>query len=234
MVTNNPILVALDFPSAEQAVRLARDLVPHVGGFKVGLELMMGPGPGVVAAVGELGLPVFADAKLHDIPNTVAAASRQLGRYGARWVSAHGAGSAAMLAAAVESLREANPLGGILAITVLTSLDAGDLARVGINGTPGRQVSRISKVAATAGVEGVVCAAAELGVVSQSAPGLVRVTPGVRPAGADQDDQARVATPVEALARGADHLVIGRPITRATDPIAAAHQLAVELGFASD
>ncbi len=233
MVTN-PILVALDLPSAEQAVRLARDLVPYVGGFKVGLELMMGPGPGVVATVGELGLPVFADAKLHDIPNTVAGACRQLGRYGARWVSVHGTGSSVMLTAAVESLREANPLGGILGITVLTSLDSGDLARVGINGTPGKQVSRISKLAASAGCEGVVCAVPELGVVAQSAPGLTRVTPGIRPAGAGSDDQARVASPEEALARGADLLVIGRPITRAADPIAVAHDLASELGVTSE
>lgn len=225
----NPILVALDFAKAEDAVRLAKRLAPHVGGFKVGLELMMGPGPAVIAAVGELGKPVFADAKLHDIPNTVAGAVRQLGRYGARWITVHGTGSTAMLAAAVETLGEVNPASGILAITVLTSLDVADLAKVGIAGTPGRQVARIAKVAAGAGVEGVVCSVRELGDVAQVAPKLVKVTPGVRPAGSDPDDQVRLATPGEAIARGADYLVIGRPITTATDPVAAAEAILAEL-----
>lgn len=233
-MVKNPVLVALDVPTAEAAVRLAKDLIPYVGGFKVGLELMMGPGPGVVAAVGELGLPVFADAKLHDIPNTVAGACRQLGRYGARWVTVHASGAKSMLEAAVESLGSTNPAGGVLAITVLTSLEATDLARVGIIRTPGKQVSKLAAIANEAGVEGVVCPVGELHVVTQIAPGLTKVTPGVRPAGADPDDQAQVATPEEAIEKGADLIVIGRPITRAADPVATAREIAIGLGVAPD
>lgn len=232
-VSPNPILVALDFAQAEPAVRMAQRLAPLVGGFKIGLELMMGPGPAVVGAVRELGKPVFADAKLHDIPNTVAGAVRQLGRYGARWITVHGVGSTAMLTAAVETLGEVNPEGGILAITVLTSLSPADLAKVGIDSTPGRQVARIARVAAETGVEGVVCSVKELGDVAQVAPGLVRVTPGIRPAGSASGDQVRFATPEEALSRGADYLVIGRPITGAPDPVEATESILSALGVSS-
>ncbi len=224
-MNHNPLLVALDFPTAEQAVRMARRLAPLVGGFKVGLELMMGPGPALVAAIGELGRPVFADPKLHDIPHTVAGAVRQLGRYGARWITVHGSGGAVMLRAAVETLGEVNPDAGILAITVLTSLESADLAKIGIDSSPGRQVARLARLSAEMGVEGVVCSVKELGDVAQVAPQLRRVTPGVRPAGSDRDDQVRVATPSEAIARGADYVVIGRPITTAEDPEAAASRI---------
>lgn len=222
-----PVLVALDVPTAEEAVRLATALRPHVAGFKVGLELLMGPGPAVVATVAELGKPVFCDAKLHDIPNTVGRAARRLGRMGARWVSAHASGGADMLRAAGEGLvaGAAGAPSGILAITVLTSLDAATLAAVGVAGSPGRQVARLARLAAGAGVEGVVCSVKELGDVAQVAPDLVRVTPGIRPAGVDADDQARVATPEEAVDRGADLLVIGRAITGAPDPVAAAERI---------
>lgn len=225
---HNPIIVALDFSDARAAVTLAKRLAPHVGAFKVGLELLMGPGPATVAAVRELGLPVFADAKLHDIPNTAEQAARQLGMLGARWVTAHGAGGRAMLEAAVAGLNDGagGHSAGILAITVLTSLDPADLAATGINGTPGRQVSRMSRLAATAGVEGVVCSVKELGDVAQVAPHLVRVTPGIRTGGDSSHDQSRVADPAEALRRGADWLVIGRSITRATDPVKAAVRIA--------
>lgn len=229
MVRPNPILVALDLPSAEAAVRMAQSLVPHVGGFKVGLELMMGPGAAVVAAVAELGKPVFADAKLHDIPNTVHQAARQLGRLGARWVSVHGAGGPTMLRAACEGLSATNLEGGILAITVLTSMTPGDLAKVGIEQSAGRQVSRITKLAAECGAEGVVCSVKELGDVAQVAPNLIRVTPGIRPVGTSPDDQARTATPEEALRRKADYLVIGRPITKAKDPVEAAAMITASI-----
>lgn len=230
MVTN-PILVALDFSSAEEAVRMAQRLRPYVGGFKVGLELMMGPGPATVAAVAELGLPVFADAKLHDIPNTVSRAARQLGRYGARWVTVHALGARPMVEAAVEALTSVNSGAGILAITVLTSLGPDDLARTGVGDSPGKQVARLSRLAKEAGAEGVVCAVKELGDVAQAAPGLLRVTPGVRPPGGDPDDQARVATPADAIRRGADYLVIGRPITTAASPEEAVIAIATGLGI---
>lgn len=218
----SPVLVALDLPSAEEAVRIAKSVAPYVGGFKVGLGLLHGPGPGTVAAVAALGKPVFADAKLHDIPSQVEAAAAQLGRIGARWVTAHISGGEAMLEAAVAGLgRGATQPAGVLGVSVLTSLDEASLAAVGISTTPGKLVSRMARVAARAGCEGLVCSPLELGVVATVAPDLVKVTPGIRMA-AGNDDQRRTATPLEALAKGADWLVVGRPITRASDPVAAA------------
>ena len=227
MVTN-PVIVALDTTTAEEAVRLARAVAPHVGGFKVGLRLLLGPGPATVAAVADLGMPVFADAKLHDIPSQVEAAARRLGEFGARWVTAHAAGGQAMLEAAEAGLG-ATGEGRVLAVTVMTSLTEADLAAAGIGATPGKLSARMSKLAARAGCEGVICSPRELGVIGDAAPGLVRVTPGIRPAGPAGDDQARVATPAQALGWGADWLVIGRPITGAAAPAAAAAAIAAEI-----
>jgi orotidine-5'-phosphate decarboxylase len=229
----NPVLVALDLPTAEEAVRLAERLAPYVGGFKVGLELLMGPGPATVVAIRQLGKPVFADAKLADIPNTVEGAARQLGALGARWITVHASGGVDMIKAAVAGLAEGarGNEAGVLAVSVLTSLDAAGLASVGVSGTVGKQTARLSRLAVAGGAEGVVCSVRELGDVGQVAPGLLRVTPAIRPARADGDDQARVATPAEAIKRGADLIVIGRPITRAKDPVAAAKAICQELGF---
>jgi orotidine-5'-phosphate decarboxylase len=225
-----PFVVALDLPNAEAAVRLAQRLEPYVGGYKIGLGLLLGPGPALVGALAELGKPVFADAKLHDIPSQVEAAARSLGRHGARWVTTHAGGGKTMIEAAVSGLESGSgSYGGILAVTVLTSLDAAALAQVGIPVTPGKLVSKMARVAAAAGAEGVVCSPHELGVVAEVAPELKKVTPGIRPAGAANDDQSRVATPEEAIRRGADLLVIGRPITGADDPVAAAKRVAEQL-----
>ena len=169
-----------------------------------------------------LGRPVFADAKLHDIPSQVEAAARKLGEFGARWITAHAGGGKVMLEAAVAGIDAAGHRGGILGVTVLTSLTAADLSAVGIESTPGKLTSRLARLSAAAGCEGVICSPQELGVVNDVAPGLLRVTPGIRPASATGDDQARVATPGEAIRRGADWLVVGRPITAADDPVAAA------------
>ncbi len=226
----NQIIVALDLGSAEEAVRLAKKVEPHVGAFKVGLGLLHGAGPGITSALVDLGRPVFADAKLHDIPSQVNAAARQLGRLGVRWVTAHVSGGESMLGAAVEGLRETSGgYAGILGVTVLTSLDQSELTNVGVPTSPGKLVSKMSRVAQTAGCEGVVCSPHELTVVGSVAPGLVRVTPGVRPDGANVGDQRRVMTPAAAVERGADWLVIGRPITAAADPVAAAEALAQSL-----
>lgn len=223
MVDHNPIIVALDLPTAEAAVKMAKLVAPHVGAFKVGLGLLHGPGPGTIDALVRLGLPVFADAKLHDIPSQVAVAAQRLGRHGARWVTAHVGGGQAMLEAAVEGLARGagNAEAGILGVSVLTSLDAGDLERIGIQRTPGQLVSKMAKVAKDGGCEGIVCSPLELNVVRQAAPGLVRVTPGIRVAGSD-DDQTRIASPRDAIAKGAMYLVVGRPITRSPDPVQAA------------
>ncbi len=229
MVSDPPILVALDVASAEDAVRLAKAVASHVGGFKVGLGLLHGPGPGTVAAIAALGKPVFADAKLHDIPSQVEAAATQLGRIGARWVTAHVSGGQEMLEAAVAGLAAgASGPAGILGVTILTSLDEAALTAVGITASPGKLVSRMARVAARAGCEGLVCSPLELGVVRQVAPELETVIPGIRPEGGE-DDQRRVTTPEDAIGRGADWLVIGRPITRAPDPAAAAEAIAASI-----
>jgi orotidine-5'-phosphate decarboxylase len=206
---------------------MANELAPHVDGFKVGLELLLGPGPATIAAIRQLGKPVFADAKLHDIPNTVSGAARQLGRLGARYITAHASGGQAMLTAAVEGLVDgaSGHPAGILAITVLTSLDEANLKSTGVAGTLGEQVARLTKLAGGAGCEGVVSPTKQLGVVAQVAPKLIRVAPGIRN-GLSEDDQAQVATAEEAIARGADIIVVGRPITKAADPVRAASALA--------
>ncbi len=224
-MTRPPILVALDTPTASEARRLAAALVPHVAGFKVGLELLMGPGPSLITELRQLGSPIFVDAKLHDIPNTVEAASRQLGSAGARWVTVHASGGRAMMEAAVAGLADGagTETAGILAVTVLTSLE--DLAEIGVDHPISVQVGHLASLAASAGVEGVVCSAREIGVCASAAPKLVRVVPGIRPRGAEHHDQARVATPEAAIDEGADLLVIGRAITRSPDPVAAAARI---------
>jgi orotidine-5'-phosphate decarboxylase len=227
VVAENRIIVALDLATAEHAVRLAKRVAPYVGAYKVGLGLLHGAGPGVATALVDLGKPVFADAKLHDIPSQVNAAARRLGRLGVRWITAHASGGEAMLRAAVEGLGETSGgHAGVLAVTVLTSIAQEDLVAIGVGSSPGKLVSKMSRVAAAAGAEGVVCSPQELAVVGSVAPRLLRVTPGVRLSGTATGDQQRVMTPGEAIERGADWLVIGRPITAATDPEAAAAELA--------
>ena len=222
----SPIIVALDMPSATEAVRLARSVGPHVGGFKVGPALLFGPGPGVIGVLARLGA-VMADAKLHDIPAQVEEAAFRLGEYGARWVTVHASGGREMLRAAVAGLGAGSgDTGGILGETVLTSVDSDGLTATGVRGGLGKMVTRMTRLCAEAGVEGVVCGARELGDVAQVAPDLLRVTPGIRPDGPLDGDRDRVVTPEEAMARGAGLLVVGRPITAAPDPAGAAAALA--------
>jgi orotidine-5'-phosphate decarboxylase len=226
----NPILVALDVPDAEAAVSLATQLTPYVGGFKVGLELLMGEGPDVIRRVGALGAPVFADAKLHDIPNTVRGAARQLARAGARWVTVHGGGGREMIEAAVAGLGEGDGESGVLVVTVLTSLGEAQLKETGIDRGLESQVVAITTLAAQAGAEGIVCSVLEAGAAREAAPSLKVVTPGIRSSDAALDDQKRVGTLTEALDAGADMVVVGRAITAAADVVAAARALALEAG----
>lgn len=211
---------------------MAHALRDHVGGFKIGLGLLHGPGPGTIDALVRLDRPVFADAKLHDIPSQVESAAYRLATHGARWVTAHVSGGQTMLEAAVAGLERGagSAASGILGVSVLTSLGKQDLERVGIQRSPGQLVGKMAKVASAARCEGLVCSPQELNVVAQTAPSLVKVTPGIRPAGIDAhqagNDQTRVATPAEAIERGADILVVGRPITAAEDPVAAAESIA--------
>jgi orotidine-5'-phosphate decarboxylase len=221
----NPIIVALDFPTLEEADRMAGALREHVGGYKVGMELLMGEGPQAVTTIARHGVPVFVDAKLHDIPNTVAAAAGRIRAAGARWVTVHSGGGREMIEAANEGMEGQ----GVLVVTVLTSLSDSDLAGLGISVTIAEQVEALSLLAAVAAAEGVVCSPAEISRVKQAEPGLKVFTPGVRLRESTPDDQKRTATPEEAVLNGADHLVIGRPITRADDPVEAARKIAASI-----
>ncbi len=229
----NRILVALDVPTADEAMSLARRLQPHVHGFKLGLELLMGEGPGIVSRVVDLGSPVFVDAKLHDIPNTVAGAAERIGKLGARWLTVHASGGEEMVRVAAEALNEGSGgEAGILAVTVLTSLGEAELARIGIHRRMDEQVAALATAASASGAEGVVCAATEIRVVQALGLDLTVVTPGIRPQDTDRSDQRRVATPGAAVKAGADYLVVGRPITRASDVVEAARAISEEVAAA--
>jgi orotidine-5'-phosphate decarboxylase len=225
-MTGNPIFVALDTPDTEAALALARQVRGLVGGLKLGLEFFMAQGSAGVRAVAELGLPIFLDVKLHDIPNTVAGAMRSLSPLGLAVVNVHATGGRAMMTAAREAM---SPVTKVIGVTVMTSLDAGDLVETGIADTPDNQVARLADLSRAAGLDGVVCSAREAAALrARWADGLL-VTPGIRPAGGDAGDQKRVMTPRDALAAGASILVIGRPISAAPDPAAAAEAIAASL-----
>ncbi len=223
----SPIAVALDAPDLETAARWASLVTPHVSTVKIGLELYLRYGPDVVATVrGASGVQVFLDLKLHDIPATVAGAARVVARLRPALLTVHAAGGQAMIRAAVEAAPDTQ----IAAVTVLTSLSAADLAQAGIAGTVPDAARRLAALAVGAGARALVCSPQEVAAVrAEVGPQITLITPGVRPAGSENQDQARVATPEAALSAGADLLVIGRPITSAPDPGAAAAALAASL-----
>lgn len=227
MTLGNPIFCALDTTDVDRAVALARGLKDSVGGAKIGMEFFNAHGPAGYRAVAETGLPIFLDLKLHDIPNTVAGGIRAVLPLGPAIVNVHTAGGSAMMRAAAEAAREAGerrPL--IIGVTVLTSLDEADLAAIGVGGTASDQVRRLAGLAAGAGLDGVVCSAHEIESLRRDlGRDFKLIVPGIRPAGSDIGDQKRVMTPTQALALGADMLVIGRPITGAGDPRAAADEI---------
>jgi orotidine-5'-phosphate decarboxylase len=222
----NPIFVALDTPDISEAHALASKLRPHVGGLKLGLEFFMAQGPEGVRRMGGLGLPIFLDLKLHDIPNTVAGALRSLAPLAPSIVNVHAGGGRAMLAAARAACP---PPTRLIAVTVLTSLDVADLQEMGVADGPKAQVARLAALAESEGLDGVVCSAAEVAKLRATWPHGLLVVPGIRPEGAAIGDQKRVMTPREAIAAGASLIVIGRPITAAQDPAAAAAAIAASL-----
>ena len=227
------LIVALDVGSRREAVEAMERIGDAVGFYKIGLELFTAEGPDVVKAVRDLGKKVFLDLKLHDIPRTVERSVRSAGRIGVDLMTIHSVGGRAMIRAAADAAAEFGPSGPrILAVTVLTSLDASDLADVGIAGrTPADQVMAMARFATANGAHGLVCSPKEVGDLSKTLPaGTLFVTPGVRPAGAAVGDQKRVATPAEAVADGATHLVVGRPVLAAADPAAAALAIRAEMG----
>ena len=227
MTSPAPIAVALDAPNLEVAAQWAGLVTPHVSTVKIGLELYLRYGPEVVASIrGASGVQIFLDLKLHDIPATVASAARAVARLRPQLLTVHAAGGPAMIRAAVEAAA-GTP---IAAVTALTSLDGEDLTRIGVPGKTADWVLRLAALAVEAGASGLVCSPREVAAVrAEVGPEITLITPGVRPAGIDAHDQARVATPEEALRAGADLLVIGRAITGAPDPGAAAAAIAAAL-----
>ncbi|MGR8918063.1 MAG: orotidine-5'-phosphate decarboxylase [Gammaproteobacteria bacterium] len=217
-----PVIVALDFPSADDALELAGRLDPAACRVKVGKELFTRAGPGVVEALGGRGFEVFLDLKYHDIPNTVANACLAAADLGCWMVNVHASGGRAMLEAAAAALAGHAERPRLIAVTVLTSLDDDQLVETGVTDGAAAQVTRLARLASDCGLDGVVCSPLEIAPLRAALPaGFDLVTPGVRPAGSATDDQVRVATPGAALAAGASYLVVGRPITRAADPAAA-------------
>jgi orotidine-5'-phosphate decarboxylase len=223
------LIAAIDTPDAAKAVSLVQAVAPHCGLIKFGLEFFAAHGPAGLQA-GQ-GAPIFLDLKLHDIPNTVAGAVRAVLSLGVRMLTIHAAGGAAMVAAAVEAAAMAGAARPkILAVTVLTSLDAAALSTTGVAGGPTQQVLRLARLALDAGADGLVCSAHEIAVLRDafgSRPLLV--VPGIRPAGSATADQARVMTPEQAIAAGADYIVVGRPVTGAPDPGEAARVIAASI-----
>ena len=222
----NPIFVAIDTPSLERAKLLAEQVRANAGGVKLGLEFFSANGPAGVAAILELGVPVFLDVKLHDIPNTVAKAVEALAPLEPAVLTVHAAGGRAML----EAAKAAAPAGTkVVAVTVLTSLDGDDLRSIGVSSEPREQVERLAELARSAGLDGIVCSGAEVAAARAAWPDGFFVVPGVRPAGGEVSDQKRVVTPRQALDDGASILVIGRPITAAADPVTALRDIAAAL-----
>ncbi len=224
------LIAALDTPDLSRAEAWAAALAPHVGVLKVGLELFTALGPDTVRRIGAHG-PVFLDLKLHDIPNTVAGAVRSLLPLRPAMLTLHASGGAPMIAAARAAAEQAGaerPV--LLAVTVLTSIDAATLASTGVPDSPAEQVVRLARLAMAAGADGLVCSPHEVAPIRAAlGAGPMLVVPGVRPAGSAVGDQARVATPREAVGHGADWIVLGRPLTQAADPAAAARAIAADL-----
>jgi orotidine-5'-phosphate decarboxylase len=240
--------VALDLPSGNTATRMAERLQGHAGMFKVGSELFTAEGPVPVRYLVTTGLRVFLDLKFHDIPNTVRAAAREAAELGVSMLNVHASGGRKMMEAALEGVRSAlqsvsrrtegsgGTAGGdearpkVLAVTILTSLETRDLGELGISGAPVEAVIRLARLAQSAGLDGVVASPREISAIRQACgPGFLIVTPGIRPAATAANDQARIATPASAIAAGADYLVVGRPITGAPDPVAAADAIVAEM-----
>ena len=231
MAARDKLIVALDLPSADAATRMAEQLFDQVGMFKVGSELFTAEGPIVVRYLVTTGKKVFLDLKFHDIPNTVRAAAREAAHLGVSMFNVHASGGRKMMEAALEGAREGAakpPL--VLAVTVLTSLESRDLTELGVAGTPEEVVVRLARSAQESGLGGVVASPREVAAIRRACgPDFRIVVPGIRPAASAVNDQVRIATPEKAIQAGADYLVVGRPITGATDSVAAAAAIVGEI-----
>lgn len=230
------LIVALDVDTPSQALGLVKQLRDVAGMFKIGSTLFTLAGPQIVKDVVASGAKVFLDLKFHDIPHQVAGSARSAAQLGVSLFTLHASGGAEMMQRAVEAVaevaeREGTPRPAVLAVSVLTSMDAASLSQIGINSSPEETVLRLVKLAEQSGVDGVVASPQEAARIRTSVGkrDFLIVTPGIRPAGKDAGDQRRVSTPEAALNAGADYLVVGRPITAAADPVAAAREIAAEM-----
>jgi orotidine-5'-phosphate decarboxylase len=227
-----PVIVALDFASAQPALELVARLSPDLCRLKVGKELFTRSGPVLVENLQQRGFEVFLDLKFHDIPNTVAAAVRAAAELGVWMVNIHASGGRRMMKAAVAELEGLAHKPLLIGVTVLTSMSDADLAELGYGETVAQRVQRLAALAANCGLDGVVCSALEAEALREArGDGFCLVTPGIRLAGDAAGDQRRVVTPADALALGSDYLVIGRSITAAADPLAALHRVHCELAL---
>lgn len=224
------IIVALDYASAAEASALVARLEPALCRVKVGKELFTAAGPAFVDRLVSTGFGVFLDLKFHDIPNTVAAACRAAASLGVWMLNVHALGGRAMLAAAHEAVTAGAHQPKLIAVTVLTSMGAGDLAEVGVSGTPAEAVLRLARLSRDCRLDGVVCSAREASTLrADCGSDFLLVTPGIRPASAEVGDQVRIATPADAVRDGANYLVVGRPITQAPDPLRVLEQINNEI-----
>ena len=227
----NPIIVALDVPTAEAALKLAEQLAPVAGGFKIGSELFTSAGPDIVRRIRERGAPVFLDLKFHDIPNTVAKAVTAAVRLDVQMLTVHTSGGLEMMRAAEASAQQAAKTNGraaplVLGVTVLTSSNGSTLAEIGCEADVVAQVERLARLAVKAGLRGLVCSPLEIAALRKILPADVQlVTPGIRTGAEKADDQKRTLSPREAIQAGANWLVIGRPIYAAENPRAAAEKI---------
>ena len=220
---NDPkIIVALDYPDADSALALVKQLDPALCRVKVGKQLFTAAGPKLVEALAGKGYAVFLDLKFHDIPTTVGLACQAAAKLGVWMLNVHALGGSAMLHAARAALGDAPDRPRLIAVTLLTSMGAHDMAEIGLDGSPQDVVWRLARITRAAGLDGVVCSAQEALLLKQAlGQDFCLVTPGIRPASAERGDQQRVMTPLAALAAGSDYLVIGRPVTHAADPLKA-------------
>lgn len=232
----NPLIIALDVDTTKEAIVLSDMLGPYAGGFKVGMQLYNSAGPEALRRLRERGAPVFADLKLHDIPNTVAGAARALTRHGALIINVHAAGGSEMMRAAAGAARDEAAKAGmapplVVAVTVLTSISQDVFNReTGVPGPIQDRVTAWALLTREAGLDGVVASPLEVKAVRETCgPGFVIITPGVRPAGAAVNDQKRTMTPGEAIKAGATYLVVGRPVTAAPDPVMAARLILADV-----
>ena len=221
-MSESRIIVALDYASRQAANRLVEQLDPTQCKLKVGKELFVAGGPDYVVELVHRGYDVFLDLKFHDIPHTVAAACRAAAQLGVWMINVHALGGRDMLEAAREALEGLSARPKLISVTLLTSLQDADLVEIGIAGSTQQVVSSLANLSQNCGLDGVVCSAREVGRLRRErGKEFLLVTPGIRPGQAERGDQVRIATPLEAIQNGSSYLVIGRPITQATDPLAA-------------